>query len=92
MAKKRLANEINGLPITEASDIQDMFDAQFGETLTKSKHGQKYWENGGNEIRAAEAFAEMWSATLNNPGSLNLIKEYFPESYEIFLEMVRSME
>ena len=92
MAKKRLANEINGLPITEASDIQDMFDAQFGETLTKSKHGQKYWENGGNEIRAAEAFAEMWSATLNNPGSLDLIKEYFPESYEIFLEMVRSME
>jgi hypothetical protein len=38
-----------------------------------------------------EAFAEMGKATVNHPESLARIKQYFPKSYDIFLEMLESI-
>jgi hypothetical protein len=40
----------------------------------------------------SEAFAEMWDATINNPASVEQMKKYFPQSYDIFLESVAAIE
>ena len=39
-----------------------------------------------------EGFAEMYSATVNNPDSLEQIKRFFPKSYKIFLEMLEVVQ
>jgi hypothetical protein len=33
----------------------------------------------------------MTSATINNPESLKLIKEHFPESYDRYMEIVKDI-
>ena len=59
-------------------------------------HPKKYWtgekDYWGN-VRGAhsvsvEAFAEMFSASTTNSGSLAKIKEVFPESYKVFTKML----
>lgn len=69
------------------SDLSDMLDAQ-----TKGKinfgygHPKSYWKTSSS--KTAEAFAEMTSATINNPKSLANIKKYFPNSYKEYLKIV----
>lgn len=50
-------------------------------------HPESYWKNGSGRL-AKEAFAGMFSATVTNPNSLKHIKEVFPESYNIFMEIM----
>jgi hypothetical protein len=38
-----------------------------------------------------EAFAEMFSATVTQSDSLKCIKEFFPESYAFFEEMLGAL-
>ena len=52
-------------------------------------HGKTYWNRRDN---GKEAFAEMFSATINNQESLEQIKYFFPKSYEIFLEILEVIE
>ena len=69
--------------IKEISDIfsgitKDDFNLGIG-------HRKEYWNTVPVSI---EAFAEFTSASIVNPGSLELIKEVFPKSYEIYLEIL----
>ena len=59
-------------------------DGGFGHYETKN-----YW--GNDENLPAEAFAHMVCATIQNPESLALIKQYFPKSYEKFQEIVKNI-
>ena len=52
-------------------------------------HGTKYWYGRDN---GREIFAEMFSASVNNPESLKLIKEHFPETYTVFLKMMEEIK
>lgn len=78
----------NKYSLISRSDISDMFepimtttDFPFGVG-----HGRKYWNGRDN---GKEGFAEMFSAKVNNPESWEVIKEYFPESVEIFEDMLK---
>ena len=78
---------LNKRPI---ANISDMFEAGMEFTESPFEAGHKtidpdYWKGRNN---GKEAFAEMFSATVNHPESLKQIKRFFPESYQIFLEML----
>ena len=78
---------LNKRPI---ANISDMFEAGMEFTEAPFEAGHKtidsdYWKGRDN---GKEAFAEMFSATVNHPESLEQIKRFFPESYQIFLEML----
>jgi len=76
------------IPLMERGDLSDIFEgATNGEINLSIGHGKEYWKKYDNGI---EIFAEMFSASICNKGSLNTIKEYFPETYKIFQEIVRS--
>jgi SPP1 gp7 family putative phage head morphogenesis protein len=81
-----LKSEIMALPSPAQADVSDIF-----EGVTKGKiygywgHGKAYWKS---HSPSCEAFAEMYSASVNNPESLGQIKKYFPESYKLFLEIL----
>ena len=76
------------LTTMQRSDISDMF-----EPIMSAKnqypfnfgHGHSYWNNRDN---GKEGFAEMYSAMVNNPESLEQIKKFFPKSFKIFQEML----
>lgn len=74
------------LSLMQRSDISDMFEPVMSTGYPFGVgHGTKYWKNRDN---GKEAFAEMYSATVNNPESLEQIKRFFPESYKIFEEIL----
>ena len=75
------------------ADVSDMYEAAFdGRVMQPLRYGHEsfrpgYWKeenNAGNE-----AFAEMFSATVLHGESLKAIKSHFPESYEVFKEIIR---
>lgn len=77
---------INKIPLMERSDLSDIFEgASDGAICLGVGHGQDYWKRNDNGI---EIFAEMFSASICNKGSLNVVKEYFPETYKVFKEIV----
>ena len=88
-AWRKLRDEIRALPIEECTDLSDMFDgvsngsylAHYGHTNQQ----KNYWKK---VSLGTEGFAEMFSATVMNPESVNRIKHYFPKSYELFLEIL----
>lgn len=83
----RLLNkEITDIPLYEHCDISDMWDGCTNHKVQGLMgHTGTYWKD--HDV-GAEAFAEMGKATVNHPESLKRIKEYFPKSYNIFLEML----
>jgi hypothetical protein len=50
-------------------------------------HGASYW-NGTGHTAASEGFAEMYSAFVTQNDSLDTIKEFFPEAFDMFVEML----
>lgn len=63
-------------------------------------HSKKYWGQDGsirwddeiNKIRLSEEFfAEATSATINNPESLKLIKNYFPKAYAEYIKIIEGV-
>jgi len=76
------------IPLIERADLSDIFEgATDGKISLGAGHGKEYWETHNN---GTEIFAEIFSASICNKGSLNEIKEYFPETYKVFQEIVRS--
>ena len=72
----------------QRADISDMFEPVMPESCAFPfgvGHGTGYWKARDN---GKEAFAEMYSASVCNPESLEQIKRFFPESYQIFLEIL----
>ena len=51
-------------------------------------HGRGYWAR--TKVNT-EAFAEMYSATISSPESLEVIKKYLPKSYDVFSEMLKEV-
>lgn len=76
------------LSLIQRSDISDMF-----EPIMSGKcaypfgvgHGTDYWKSRNN---GKEGFAEIYSAVVDNPESLEQVKRFFPESFKIFWEMI----
>lgn len=86
-----IKQEILSKPTVDCSDISDMWDGiSNGSCLAHYGHtnsDKQYW----SKIAVGEeAFAEMFSATVMNPESVEMIKHYFPQSYEIFEEIIES--
>ena len=55
-------------------------------------HDKSYYQGRFSDNHlGAEAFANMYSATVASPKSLANIKEYFPESYKVFERMLGEM-
>lgn len=78
----------DNLTLMQRSDISDMFEPIMPESCDYPfgiGHGSSYWKNRDN---GKEGFAEMYSAMVNNPESLEQIKRFFPESFKIFQEML----
>ena len=76
------------LTSVQRSDISDMFEpVMLGKNAYPFGfgHGTSYWWHRDN---GREAFAEMYSAVVDNPESLEQIKRFFPESFKIFQEML----
>lgn len=87
------AGEIIG---QKTSDISDMFNGAYpnAERIFYAGHKKDYWkETYKGEVcnQSIEAFAEMTSATVSNPESLEMIKTYFPKSYDVYLKMLEEM-
>ena len=87
-----LKDKFSEMTYLEQTDISDMFDGITNGKVygcsAHSKSNPKYWRT---HEPGVEAFAEMFSATINNPNSLKRIKEFFPKSYEIFEEIMEEM-
>ena len=74
------------LSLIARSDISGMFEPVMNRGYPFGVgYGKNYWKKRDN---GKEAFAEMFSAEVNNPESLEQIKKFFPESYKIFREML----
>lgn len=70
-------------------DISDIFEgATRGKITGTAGHGASYWNSHDVSV---EAFAEMFSASICNPASLNQIQHFFPQSYSIFLQILKSI-
>lgn len=75
-------------------DISDMMDAAndgMEERLCGMGHGESYWRQNWDN-KGTEFFAETFQAETVNHESLELIKKYYPKSYDIFSEILRSLE
>ncbi|GHU76361.1 hypothetical protein FACS189461_3840 [Spirochaetia bacterium] len=85
----RISDELTeNIPLTERGDLSDIFEgATDGKINLGVGHGKDYWKDHDN---GTEIFAEIFSASICNKGSLTEIKEYFPETYKVFQEIVRS--
>ena len=87
--------------LKQRTDVSDMFCEFAIDTWGRKYnypfgvgHEYNYWKNPYLEEHrslAVEAFAEMYSATMTNNSSLPVIKEFFPESYKLFLEMLEDI-
>lgn len=88
-AYKEIADELKKTELIAAADCMDMFEgATKGAISTYCGHGASYWKSHNVGV---EAFAEMFDATINNPKALEIIKKYFPKSYEIFIECLEEI-
>lgn len=72
----------------ELGDISDMLQANAGLNLGYGHSKNYYKGRQGRDFAATEAWAEMSSATINNPASLKWIKKLAPKSYAMWLDMV----
>jgi hypothetical protein len=69
------------------ADVSDMLSGASRKAIEPlGGHDNNYWQY--SISRPTEAFAEMSSATINNPESLAQIKKMFPTAYSKYLEMV----
>jgi hypothetical protein len=85
-AYQSIDRELKNESLWNVCDVSDMWEGcTKGKASDHSGHGKKYWND---HSVGTEAFAEMGKATINHPASLKKIQEYFPKSYEIFLEMM----
>lgn len=79
----------------ERTDISDMFNQYMLNHFRIGYpfgigHENSYWGMNESQVSAlsTEAFAEMFSATATQNQSLKTIKQFFPESYALFTEML----
>ena len=84
---------------TQRASLSDMFEHAMVDPQDHHPfgfgHGAKYWGSFSGEsvtdVVGIEAFAEMYASTMTSPESLELIKQFLPESYKIFEEILEAM-
>lgn len=90
--EQKMAEKLLNMPLAESVDISDIFGAfTQNNVIGLTGHSIDYWNGDVNSKAAREAFAEMYSAELSAPDSLKKFKEYFPKSYEIFMEILEDI-
>ena len=83
--------EIRSIPALSRVDLSDIVEgATKGRVQAGFGHGKSYW-SGSDENLATEAFAEMMDSTFGNPDSLEVIKKYLPQSYQVFQDMLAAI-
>lgn len=87
---KKLADELNGLP-EKTSAVQDIFQGATNEKFSGNfGHASGYFDSNPTALEK-EAFAEMMEASMANEELLDVIRSYFPKSYEIFERMMEAI-
>ena len=86
-AYAQIEREISALTDLEKQDLSDILE---GATSARIQcgwgHGKKYWSGTGN--LETEAFAEITSAYISNPDSLETLRKYLPETMKVYDEMM----
>lgn len=81
-----ISEEISGNPMSNVSDIfGSVTNCQCQGTWG---HSRKYWASDTTRVEK-EAFANMFESSVGNEYKSNLMKKYFPSSYERFLFLVK---
>lgn len=96
MAYKALEYEVRKLPDVERGRLSNVLSgATKGKINCGYGHTNKYWRdgmiNGVNTNLACEAAAEFFDTSMANKASLETMKKYLPESYNVFCEMLEDM-
>jgi hypothetical protein len=76
----------------DRSDLSDIMEgAGIGrEYPLGAGHGLSYWAGySGTGKRGTEIFAEITDALATSPGALRAIRDYFPETYAVYQDMIR---
>lgn len=91
-SEEGMSKVLKDMPLIESADISDIFGA-FTENrvMGYAGHNVNYYANDKKEKAAGEAFAEMFSAEINNLTSMKQFKKYFPESLVIFKEILSAI-
>ena len=91
-AYEQVARDIGAMQTKEKHSLSDIFDgATSGKCQDGWGHGKNYWEAKPTGLER-EAFAEFFSAEVvkaETPETLATLKEWLPESYSTFREMVK---
>ena len=86
-AYSQIEREINALTDLEKQDLSDILE---GATSARVQcgwgHGKKYWTYAN--MLEKEAFAEITSAYISNPDSLETLRKYLPETMKVYDEMM----
>jgi len=88
---KKISEDIRYMGVEATPCLSDMVEgASGGKIYAGFGHGEKYWKKKGS--LSAEAFAEMFELSITkDTKQLEAIKSFFPESYEIYKQMVKEM-
>lgn len=90
--KIKMTDMLLDMSLAESVDISDIFGAFTQNTVVGlTGHDISYWTNDVYGKAAKEAFAEIYSAELSAPDSLQKFKQFFPKSYDIFNEMLENI-
>ena len=73
----------------EYSYISDIFSGVSKNNFNLGVyHEKKYWND---DSLAKEAFTEMFSASILDKNATELIKKYFPESYNVYRDIIKEI-
>ena len=90
-----IESEIRELTDAQRCDLSDILEGATNASIQAGwGHGKSYWKGGVegySDNLSCEAFAEMFSAYMSNPDSLEILKKYLPESVKIFDEMLAEL-
>lgn len=91
-AYRAIEKEMYSLAKIDVADLCDMMEGATGAKFRAvAGHGAQYWREhsrGDDCGLAKEAFAEMYSAVIANPGSWATLKKHLPQSCSVFEQML----
>jgi SPP1 gp7 family putative phage head morphogenesis protein len=94
-AYRAIEKEMRSLARIDAADLCDMIEGATGAKFRAvAGHGARYWRDrsrGDDCGLAKEAFAEMYSSVMANPGSWAALQKHLPDSCAVFQKMLANM-
>jgi hypothetical protein len=89
---EKISKDIRNMGKAKSACLSDILEGVSGGRIKGGvgHGGAKYWKEKGN--LSLEAFAEMFEISITkDTQQLEAIKSFFPESYEIYKEMIKEM-